>query len=53
MKNNEEVQLLVNGEKIRLNPYVHSVFASVISALVSTLKLEQEPEKIELTITKI
>jgi len=52
MKNNEEIQLVINGEKIRLNQYVHSVFSNVVTALVSTLKLELEPEKIELTIAK-
>lgn len=52
MKNDDSIELLINGEKIHLNNYVHSVFSEVVTALVSTLKLDQEPKKIELTIDK-
>jgi hypothetical protein len=47
-----EVELKVNGKTIPLNPYVNSVFASVIAGLVSTLKNTPEPEKIELALFK-
>ncbi|MFZ5516109.1 MAG: hypothetical protein ACOY90_05695 [Candidatus Zhuqueibacterota bacterium] len=51
MKNDAEVTLLVNGEKVKLNPFVHSVFINVVGALVSSLKLNEDAEKIELTVT--
>jgi hypothetical protein len=47
-----EVELKVNGKAVPLNPYVNSVFANVIAALVSTLKNTPEPEKIELSLFK-
>jgi len=37
-----KVTLVVDGERIPLNPYVSSVFANVIAALISTLKGVEE-----------
>jgi len=51
MKSESEVILLVNGDKVKLNPFVHSVFVNVVSALVSSLKLKDDAKTIELTIS--
>ena len=37
-----KVTLVVDGRRIPLNPYVSSVFANVIAALISTLKGVEE-----------
>ncbi len=34
----KKVTLVVDGKRVPLNPYVSSVFSSIITALVSTLK---------------
>jgi hypothetical protein len=33
-----KIELVVDGKKVRTNPYVTSVFTGVIEALISTLK---------------
>lgn len=46
------VELLVNGKKVGLNPYVKSVFQAVIRGLLSTLKGVDEPAReVELKMT--
>jgi len=46
------VELLINGKGIGLNPYVRSVFIGVAKALVGTLKNVEDPQKIVLTVEK-
>jgi hypothetical protein len=41
-----EVELLLDGKKVGLNPYVRSVFHQVVKGLVSTLKNTGDPEEI-------
>jgi hypothetical protein len=47
-----KVELLLDGKKVGLNPYVRSVFIGVATALVGTLKGIEEPKKIVLTVEK-
>ena len=46
------IELLLDGKKMGMNPYVKSIFYSVINAMVSTLKNADDPKKIVLTISK-
>jgi hypothetical protein len=41
-----EVELVVDGKKVPMNPYVMSVFYKVIKALISTLKGVDEDWKV-------
>ncbi len=41
-----EVELVIDGKKVALNPYVTSVFYKVIVALISTLKGVDEDWKV-------
>ena len=46
------IELLLDGKKMGMNPYVRSIFYSVITAMVSTLKNAGNPEKIVITISR-
>ena len=41
-----EVELVIDGKKIPMNPYVTNVFYEVIKALISTLKGVDEDWKV-------
>jgi len=43
-------ELVVDGKKVGLNPYVTAVFVQVIQGLVRTLKNVPEPSDIEVRI---
>lgn len=46
-----QVELLVDGKKLGLNPYVRSVFYQVVTGLVSTLKNVGEPGEIQVRVS--
>jgi hypothetical protein len=47
----KKVELKVNGKEIPLNPFANNIVGSTIWSMVSSLKLEDEPEKIEIKIS--
>lgn len=51
-QNNKPVQIKINGTIIPLNAFVKEVIYNVIIGLVSSLKLRDEPETVEITIKK-
>ena len=51
-KKDYNVELLIDGKRVGLNPYVRSVFIGVANALVGTLKNVEDPKKIVLTVDK-
>lgn len=48
-----QIKLVVNDEPLSLNPFVRNIVRNVVFSLVNALKLETEPEKIELSLTKL
>ncbi len=48
----EQVKIIVNGKEIEKNAFVDRVLGNTIWGLVSSLKLETEPEDIDIRITK-
>jgi hypothetical protein len=44
------IELSINGKKIGMNQYVRSVFYSILTGLVKTLKNIEEPEEIVIRI---
>ena len=48
----ENVKVNVNGKEIEINPFVTSVIGNTIVGMVSSLKLDDEPKEIVITITK-
>ena len=44
------VSILVNGKRIQLNDFVSTVTANLVTALVNSLKLDEKPETIEISI---
>jgi len=51
-KKDYDVELLLDGKRVGLNPYVRSVFIGVAKALVDTLKNIEDPKKIMITVEK-
>ena len=47
----KKVELKVNGKEISLNPFANNIVGNTIWGMVSSLKLEDEPEKIEIKIS--
>ncbi len=47
----KHVELKVNGKEISLNPFAKNIVSSTIWSMVSSLKLEEEPKKIEITLS--
>jgi len=47
----KKVELKVNGKEISLNPFANNIIGNTIWGMVSSLKLEDEPEKIEIKIS--
>lgn len=48
----QSIELLINGKKVGLNPYVRSVFTEVTRGLLATLKgIDTPPCDVELKIT--
>jgi len=44
------IELSINGKKIGMNQYVRSVFYSILTGLVRTLKNIEEPEEIVIRV---
>ncbi len=51
-KVDKKVELKVNGKEVSLNPFANNIISNTIWSMVSSLKLEEEPEKIEIKISR-
>lgn len=49
---NFELEVIVNDNPIVMNLFVQDIVKNVVYALVQSLKLEDQPEKIEVRLTK-
>ena len=47
-----EVTLLVNGRTVELNQFAGTIIGNVVLSLVQSLRLDEFPEVIQLTVTK-
>lgn len=47
----KKVELRVNGKDIPLNPFANNIISNVVWSMVSSLKLEEEPEKMEIHVS--
>lgn len=45
------VELKVNGKDVDLNPFVQTIFTNTIMGLVSSLRIKEEPKRVELSIS--
>jgi len=48
----KNITMKVNGKDIKLNPFASNIIFNVILGMTTTLKLDSEPELIEITIKK-
>jgi len=48
----KKVELKVNGKEISLNPFANNILGNTIWGMISSLKLEDEPEKMEIKISR-
>ena len=46
----KNITLKINDQKIGLNPFASTIFYNVIMGMVTTLKFEGKPEKIEIVL---
>jgi hypothetical protein len=46
----KDVGVQVNGKEIELNSFVETLFANTIIGMVSSLRLEQTPKRIEVIV---
>ena len=49
---NLRLKIVVNDEPIPMNPFVQDIIKNIILSMVTSLKLKNEPEKIEITLNK-
>lgn len=47
----KKTELKINGKDISLNPFANNVISNTIWSMVSSLKLEEDPKKIEIIIS--
>lgn len=47
----KKVELKVNGKEVSLNPFANNIVGNTIWGMVSSLKLEEELEKIEIKVS--
>jgi len=47
-----EVTLLVNGRPVELNQFAGAIIGNVVLGMVQSLRLDESPEVIQLTVTK-
>lgn len=47
----KKVELKVNEKELSLNPFSNNIISNTIWSMVSSLKLEEEPKKIEIIIS--
>lgn len=50
--NHFKVDVIVNDKPIAMNSFVQDIVKNVVYSLVQSLKLEDQPEKIEVILTK-
>jgi hypothetical protein len=48
----KNVKIKVNGNQIQLNPFSTHIISSVIWVMVTSLKLEEKPSKIEIELSE-
>ena len=47
-----KIEVIVNDKQIAMNSFVQEIVKNVVHALVLSLKLEDQPEKIEVKLSK-
>jgi len=47
----KKVELKVNGKNVSLNAFANNIIGDTIWSMVYSLKLEEKPKKIEITIS--
>lgn len=50
--NDFKIKVTVNDKPITMNPFVQDIVTNVVAALVQSLKFEDQPENIEIKLTK-
>lgn len=52
MPDQKNIAIKVNGTAIELNAFAQSIIGNTIEAMVLSLRLSEQPERIEITISK-
>ncbi len=48
-----QIEVIVNDKPIAMNSFVQEIVKNVVHALVLSLKIKDQPEKIEVKLTKL
>ncbi|MEE4310616.1 MAG: hypothetical protein V2J62_01995 [candidate division KSB1 bacterium] len=48
----KNIVIRINDKPVQMNEFVRSIISKVIIAMVSSLSLDESPEKIEITLSK-
>jgi hypothetical protein len=46
------IKIKINGEEIKLNPFTTQIFGSTIWAMITSLHLEEKPQKVEIELSE-
>jgi hypothetical protein len=46
------IKIRINGKEIKLNPFTTQIFGSTIWAMITSLHLEEKPQKVELELSE-
>jgi hypothetical protein len=52
MEKAKSIKIKVNGKEISLNPFSTHIIGSAIWAMVTSLKLEEKPSKVEIELSE-
>jgi hypothetical protein len=47
----QSIKIKVNGREVSLNPFATHILGSTIWAMISSLKLEEKPNRIEIELS--
>jgi hypothetical protein len=46
------IKIRINGKEIKLNPFTTQIFGSTIWAMITSLHLEEKPQKVEIELSE-
>ncbi|HUV29851.1 MAG TPA: hypothetical protein VMY05_01985 [Acidobacteriota bacterium] len=52
MDDAEQVKVVVDGKELEINQFVSTVVGNVVSGVILSLKLDHEPQTIEVTVVR-
>ena len=51
-KEKKNIALKINGKNIKLNPFASNIIYNIVSGIIASLTIDEDPEIIDITIKK-